>query len=104
MTWKRHCRRIISPNFGTLAASSSLTALLGFCVGPGRWLLFTGSNSVPDATSLSESALIAFIWLLTFGYAAHGFGYRALSLLVAAPFVLFWPVMFGITTARWYFG
>jgi hypothetical protein len=72
---------------------SLLVAATGFWWGPGRWLAFAGPNDVPTSEILSLCIKIGWLWLATFVVAVVAYRRRALWLIVGAPFVLFWPVM-----------
>jgi hypothetical protein len=92
------------PSFRLALILSFLIALAGFVLGPGRWLLFAGSNDVPNSNTISLCTGIALAWVILFCATAMIYRARALWFLLGAPFVLFWPIMFGIASHRWTVG
>lgn len=80
--------------FRIFAVSSILAATLGVWCGPGRMLVFAYRNDVPSAETISGCIWLAWLWLATVAAALAIYRWRAVWLLIPAPFVLFWPVLF----------
>lgn len=73
--------------------ASVVLAVLGFLFGPLRWFIFAGSNDVPNAGALSLSVWLGWLWLASFAFTLFLHHLRAMWLVLAAPFTLYWPAM-----------
>lgn len=76
-----------------LVVSSFLIAAIGFWIGPGRYFLFAGPYDVPSRVIVSYCTWTAWLWALFALTALLVYRWRAVPVLLGAPFVLFWPFM-----------
>jgi hypothetical protein len=79
--------------FGLWIFASAAIAGFAFAIGPLRWILSDRGNDVPLADSLFVSVWVGWIWIATFVGAIWTARWKALWLLLAAPFALYWPMM-----------
>lgn len=86
--------------FSALLWASIMVSALGFLIGPVRWLVLSGPNDVPTYLTVVICNVIALIWLVLFVVIVIYYRYKALWLIFEAPFVLYWPMMFTMTTFR----
>lgn len=68
-------------------------ALLAFWWGPLRFILYAPSGYVPDSPALEVSVWLGWAWIAIFVAALYFVRWRALWLLLLAPFALYWPAM-----------
>ena len=71
-------------------------ALLAFYQGPLWWLIAEsrfGGGMVPTSDTVTLSIWLGWLWIGTFVTALYFWRWRALWLLLAAPFALYWPAM-----------
>ena len=80
---------------------SLLVAALGFYLGPGRFLLSGSGSYLPNGSSLKLCTYLAAAWVVIFLLSAFSFKRKALWLLLAAPFALYWPLMWGLVGKTW---
>jgi hypothetical protein len=82
----------MKPANGLIVVSIAVAAV-AFLWGPLRWFLYAGSNDIPDSYNLARSVWLGWTWIGTFGTTLLICKWRALWLLLAAPFALYWPAM-----------
>ena len=70
-----------------------ILTVLDLGVGPLWYLMFNRGNDVPEAGILDLSIWLGWLWIVVFVVAVWLGGRRALWLLLAAPFALYWPSM-----------
>jgi hypothetical protein len=68
-------------------------AAVAFYWGPLRWLLYAPPGYVPDGYMVTISIWLAWIWIAIFIGAVAFARWRALWLVLVAPFALYWPAM-----------
>lgn len=82
--------------FYFLTVLSLVIALAGLWYGPGRFVVAFNSdctNCVPDSAAISLCIWIAWAWVLVVVLTAIRHQLKAFWLFLAAPFSLYWPVM-----------
>jgi hypothetical protein len=75
---------------------SAIIAVAGFWVGPGLWLAYDRGSDVPNGQTLLTCTYFALAWVVIFLLAVFIYRWKALWLLLFAPFALLWPTMFLI--------
>jgi hypothetical protein len=70
-----------------------VVAITAFGTGPLLWFLLESGNDIPSSNNVALSIWLGWIWIGTFVAALFARGRRALWLLIAAPFALYWPAM-----------
>jgi hypothetical protein len=75
--------------------ASIAIAAIAFWIGPGRLLSYNidGGNGIPSADSVAYSIWLGWAWILTLIGAAIVKRRKAIYLLLLAPLVLYWPLM-----------
>ena len=68
-------------------------AAVAFYWGPVRWFVYDSGNDVPNSETVAVSIWLGWLWIAIFIGAACFARSRALWLLLAAPFALYWPAM-----------
>ncbi len=61
--------------------------------GPLRWLIYAPPGYVPDGNTITISIWLGWLWIAIFIGAVCFVRWRALWLLLVAPFALYWPSM-----------
>jgi len=72
---------------------SIVAAAVAFWCGPLRFIVYAGPNDVPDGQSIAFSIWFGWIWIAIFLGCLFFAKWRALWLLILAPFALYWPAM-----------
>jgi hypothetical protein len=72
---------------------SIIAAAVACWWGPLRFIIYAGPNDVPTGNSIALSVWLGWIWIATFLGSLFFEKWRALWLLILAPFALYWPAM-----------
>jgi hypothetical protein len=72
---------------------SIAVAVLAFYIGPLQWFIGNRGNDIPSINAVARSVWLGWLWIGTFVAALYFRRWRALWLLFAAPFALYWPAM-----------
>lgn len=68
-------------------------AAVAFYWGPLRFIIYAPPGYLPDDEALTVSVWLGWLWIAIFVGALYFARWRALWLLLAAPFALYWPAM-----------
>jgi hypothetical protein len=76
------------------ALISATIAAAGFWVGPGRFVIYAHGVGVPSGQTLLLCTYFALAWVAWFAACVLLYRWKALWLLLLAPFAILWPTMF----------